>query len=184
MLLKRHPSSSCCRRSPDRGGWTLPEMLVAVGVGVIILAAVVSTSIALSNTMVAIVNYNDLDQNSRNTLDVMSRDLRNTATVVAISSRAVTVSNSLTGDLISYAWDGSSQFTRTFDGASTLMLTNCEYLAFNGYQRNPTNNFEFVPASTPSETKLISVSWRCSRTILGTKLNTESVQTAKICIRN
>ncbi len=159
-------------------------MMVAITVGLIILSAVVTTSIALSNTMVAIANYNDLDQHSRNTLDMMSRDLRNTATVIAISSRSVTVSNSLTGDLITYAWDGGSQFTRTFDGAATLMLTNCEYLSFNGYQRNPTNNFEFIPASTPSETKLISVSWRCSRTILGAKLNTESVQTAKICIRN
>ena len=32
---------------------------------------------------------------------------------------------------------------------------------------NPTNNFQFVPAQTDSQTKLISVSWRCSRKILG-----------------
>jgi hypothetical protein len=41
-----------------------------------------------------------------------------------------------------------------------------------------------LTASTPSQVKLISVSWRCSRTILGAKVNTESVQTAQICIRN
>jgi len=28
------------------------------------------------------------------------------------------------------------------------------------------------------------VSWKCSRTILGAKINTESVQTAKIVLRN
>jgi hypothetical protein len=64
------------------------------------------------------------------------------------------------------------------------MLTSCDYLSFNGYQRNPTNNFQFLTASTPEQTKLISVSWRCSRKILGAKVNTESVQTAQICIRN
>ena len=32
--------------------------------------------------------------------------------------------------------------------------------------------------------KLIDVSWKCSRKIMGEKLNTESVQTAKIVIRN
>jgi prepilin-type N-terminal cleavage/methylation domain-containing protein len=183
MLLK-HPASCSSGRPAGRAGWTLVEMMVALVLGAIILAAVVSTSIALTNTLVAIVNYNDLDQNSRNTLDTMSRDLRNTATVTAISTSSITASNYLTGDIVTYAWDGSSQFTRTFDGTKTLMLTNCDYLAFSGYQRNPTNNFQFVPASTPSEVKLISVSWRCYRNIIALKLNTESVQTAKICIRN
>jgi hypothetical protein len=31
---------------------------------------------------------------------------------------------------------------------------------------------------------MIDVSWKCSREILGAKINTESVQTAKIVIRN
>jgi hypothetical protein len=32
--------------------------------------------------------------------------------------------------------------------------------------------------------KLVDVSWLCSRKILGRKVNTESVQTAKIVMRN
>ena len=114
----------------------------------------------------------------------MSRDLRNTAVVTALSGSQVTVSNTITGEFISYKWDGTNNFTRTLNGSSTVMLTGCDALAFKGYQRNPTNNFQFVPASTVATTKLISVSWRCSRQILGAKLNTESVQTAQICIRN
>ena len=34
------------------------------------------------------------------------------------------------------------------------------------------------------QVKLLDVSWRCSRKVLGQKLNTESVQTSKIVIRN
>lgn len=173
-------------RRPSRHsrGWTLVEMAIALGTSTIVLGSILVTAVMVANSMTAIGNYADLDRASRNTLDVMNRDLRNTATVVAFSSSQVTVSNTLTGDLVTYAWDGSNDFTRSFDGTTTLMLTNCDYLCFEAFQRNPTNNFQFLPASTPSETKLISVSWRCSRQILGAKINTESVQTAEICIRN
>lgn len=171
-------------RQPRRSGYTLVEMLVALGVGVFIVGTITTTGITLVKSMVAIGNYCDLNRESRNTLDVMSADLRNTADVSAITSNSVTVTNDLTGDVISYSWDGSNDLTRTFDGTSRIMLQHCDYLNFNGYQRNPTNGFQFLPASNPSQVKLVSVNWRCSRQILGAKLNTESMQTAQICIRN
>ena len=167
-----------------RRAHTLIEMLVAVASGTCIMGSMMTTGITLTNTMVAIGNYCDLNRSSRHTLDVMSADLRNTAIVTAASSNQVTVSNTLTADIISYTWDGSNKVTRVFNQTPTVMLVNCDFLCFSNYQRNPTSNFEFLPASTPSNTKLISVSWRCSRKILGAKINTESVQTAKICIRN
>jgi type II secretory pathway pseudopilin PulG len=173
------------KKQSSRIGTTLIELVVAMGSGGVILGSMLCTALTISDTSVAISNYCDLNQASRNTLDTMSRDLRNTATVTSISDSQVTVSNVLTGDVISYDWDGSNDLTRTFDGTnSTVMLTECDYLHFSNYQRNPTNDFQFLPASTPAETKLISVSWRCSRQILGVKLDTESVQTAQICIRN
>ena len=64
------------------------------------------------------------------------------------------------------------------------MLTNCDFLAFAYYKKTPTNNFDFVPTTDAGQVKLISVSWRCSRSILGSKLNTESVQTARVVMRN
>jgi hypothetical protein len=145
---------------------------------------VLPTSVSVSNSLVAIGNYCDLNRASCNALDTMSRDLRNTATVTSINNSQVTVSNILTADMISYSWDGSNKLTRTFNGVSTVLLQQCDYLKFSNFQRNPTNNFQFLAASSPETTKLISVSWRCSRKILGAKINTESVQTAQICIRN
>lgn len=186
MLLKRHPSSSGNPRRARSGGWTLAEMFIAVGAGTVILLAFVSAFVTLSNTMVAIQNYNDLDQKSRQTLDQMGRDLRDTATVTSFGNTSLTASNGITGDVITYAWDGANVFTRTVNGTSTVLLTNCDALVFSGYTRVPTNNppFGFITNDGPSSVKLITVSWRCSRTILGMKLNTESVQTARICIRN
>lgn len=183
MKIQRHFSF---RRqgAPFRRGWTLLELMVGVSLSTVILGSMLPTGMAVNTSMVAIGNYCDLNEASCKTLDSMSRDLRNTATVIGFSSRQVTVSNLLTGALITYGWDGSNKFTRTFNGSTTVMLTKCDYLAFNKFQRNPTNNFQFLPANTLADIKLISVSWRCSRQILGAKINTESVQTAQICIRN
>ena len=182
--MLNHFSYSSRRRLQSLRGWTLVETMITTFGASIILGSILVTGSSVSNTMVAIVNYNDLNKNSRNTLDVMSRDLRNSAVVTKLSSNQVTVTNSVTGVSINYSWDGTNALTRTVNGSRTVMLTGCDALIFSGYQRNPTNNFQFAPASTASQTKLISVSWRCSRKILGAKLNTESVQTAQICIRN
>jgi hypothetical protein len=66
-----------------------------------------------------------------------------------------------------------------------VLLRECEYVTFHVSQRNVSNNFEFYStADQPALTKLVDVSWKCSRKILGAKVNTESVQTAKIVLRN
>jgi hypothetical protein len=66
----------------------------------------------------------------------------------------------------------------------TTFLTNCDYFQFDFYQRNPSNNFAFYPTTNIVEIKMIDVDWRCSRQIEGVKINTESIQTARITIRN
>jgi len=178
------PPTPATRRRCSRQGWTLMEMMVALACGIIIMGSIVVTGITMSNTMSAIGNYVDLNTTSRYTLDIMSRDLRDTAVVTSLSDSRIVVTNVINGDLVSYNWNGTDKFTRTKNGVSTVLLTGCDTLVFKGYQRNPTNGFNFLPASTPTQTKLVSVSWRCSRQIFGFKLNTESVQTAQICIRN
>lgn len=183
-MFNSHPISPAGERSGSRRGTTLIEMLVALACGAAIVGSILTTGTTLTTTMVAIGNYCDLNRASRQTLDVMSADLRNTASVTSFSSSQITVSNDLTGDVISYTWDGTNKLTRTFNQVNTVMLTHCDYLCFSNFQRNPLPNFQFVAASTPADTKLVSVSWRCSRQILGAKINTESIQTARICIRN
>jgi hypothetical protein len=172
-----------------RGGWTIVEMMVALAAGTMILAAIVMGTITVSNTMVGIGNYNDLDKLSSHTLDMFSRDVRNAASVGGdLSSTFVRLTNSYNNTTVAYSWDGSNAVTRTYINSGVtnqdILLKNCDTFAFNYYQRNPSGSFIFVTSSVPAQVKLISVSWRCSRMILGNKLNTESVQTASVVIRN
>ena len=80
---------------------------------------------------------------------------------------------------------------KTKNGITKVLLSQCDFLTFRICQRNPIpGQFNFYPATntagvyTPSLCKLVDVSWRCSRQILQKKVNTESVQTAKIVLRN
>ncbi|HEU5395839.1 MAG TPA: prepilin-type N-terminal cleavage/methylation domain-containing protein, partial [Verrucomicrobiae bacterium] len=69
-----------CRKKSR--GFTLVEMMVAIAASTMILMAFVALTIAMSRTMLAISNYNDLDNRSRNTLDTMSRDIRNASQLI------------------------------------------------------------------------------------------------------
>jgi Tfp pilus assembly protein PilW len=185
-------------RQNYRGGWTLVEVAVATAVGLIILAAFVAISLSINASMVAVGNYSDLDKDSRQTLDRLSRDIRNAASVsVASRSNLLTLTNTFSGtNLITYQWDGNSNVTRTLTkviggataaGTPEVMLTDCDFLAFHYFIRKPAANLEFISitnCATTNEIKLVSVSWRCSRSVLGSKLNTESVQTANVAVRN
>jgi hypothetical protein len=164
---------------------TLMEMVVTLGVASMFVVWVLDfTTITFSQGIYALGNYTDLNTKSRNTLDHLSMDIRGASSLVSYATNSITLKNQ-DGTTFSYTWDGANCFTRVYGGLSTVLMSNCDYLSFNIYQRNPTNNFSFVSTTnTPSQTKLIDVSWRCSRKYLGQKLNTESVQTARIVLRN
>ncbi len=163
---------------------TLLELMISTAIAtVFVLGVIILTRFTLTQGLFAISNYNDLNAKSRQTLDVMSRDIRGAAAMTAFSTKSIALTNQ-SGTAYSYTWDGSNELKRVYAGVTTTVLTNCDFLAFNIYQRNPTNGFTFVSTTSLPQAKLVDVSWRCSRKYLGSKLNTESVQTARIVIRN
>jgi hypothetical protein len=160
-------------------------MLVVVGVFSLIMAAVMQTWMFTTRSFVAMGNYCDLDQKSRNTMDNMTRDLRQSKVVSYYSTNILTCSN-IDGTTFTYGWDPVSQHVYKSQGGQTnVLLTGCTYLSYGIFIRNPTNLFWFPYSAInqSSLTKLVQVDWRCSRRILN-QYNTESVQTAKIVLRN
>ncbi len=166
--------------------YTLVETSVGMGLAVMLILAVVSFSLYSARSFAGLGNYVDLETSSQKALDTMTRDIRQTRCLEQIKPN----------ELVFRDWDGKTlsfryapeqkTLLREKDGAIQVLLSECDFLVFSNYQRNPYYaQYEQYPVTTAAtNTKLISVSWLCSRKITGTRLNTESVQTAKIVIRN
>lgn len=158
--------------------------MVTMALGVFVLAIVATLTVFTVRSFVAMGNYNDLERASTHALDTMSREIRQAAELVSYSTNRIEL-ETLDGTRLTYQYDPNSETLTQIKGASRqVLLEQCDYLTFNMSQRNPSNDFNFYPATSVSQAKLLDVSWRCSRKILGQKQNTESVQTAKIVIRN
>lgn len=177
------PTSHVCPRSLQ-SAYTLIEVTVASGLVAIVGLVVMSTMLFMGRSFEAMGNYSDLNQASRQTLDIMTSDIRQAKTMTSFATNQLAFTD-LTNGTFSYTWDPSAAtLTRVYNGQSMVLLTSCDSLVFHISQRSPSNNFVFWPASAAADAKLVDVSWICSRQILGQKVNTESVQTAKITIRN
>jgi prepilin-type N-terminal cleavage/methylation domain-containing protein len=179
------------QRSTTRRGFTLTELSVGVAVSSIILTALLSFTVYAAKSFVGMYNYVDLEQRSQLALDTITRDVRQTLYVTNYTTRVVdgkTVTNSVTfldsdNQILTFVYT-NDVLLREKAGVTTMLLTNVDFLTFNMFQRNPTaNSWDQYELTTASPCKVLSVTWVCSRNILGSKMNTESVQTAKIVIR-
>jgi Prokaryotic N-terminal methylation motif len=180
-------------RAVRRAGFTLVEAIVAVALGTLVLAVVASITVYSSRTFSAISNYVDLDVHSRFALDIISREARQCTAVVDCQTNGsvttITLTNMPAVSAMTLIYD-SGVGTLTFRKSNQpdkVLLTSCDRWNVWLYTRAPTitaTNIGFNAATNISACKLINMSWKCSRTIMGSKLNTESVQTAQIVLRN
>ena len=177
-------TTSTRTRRRRQAGWTLAEFAIGSGVASVLFMAVASLSLYSGRAFAAMTNYIDLDNYSRNALDRMSREIRQTQSLTSFSNTHLTFKDFDNG-VLTYQYDPQArQLTRTKDGQSEVFLEECDFLKFSIYQRNPVNGtYDQYPTATATTCKLVQLSWICSRTILGAKINTESVQSAKIVIR-
>lgn len=163
---------------------TLPEMLISMGIGGIVLTAVASLTLYTARSFAALVNYVDLDNQSRNALDQMSWKIRNTKYLGSYTTNYL--SFNYLGGTLTYTYSPSTKMlTENWNGASTILLSNCNTLSFTVYQRTTASGtFDQYTTTDAAQAKVIQVSWQCSKSILGTLINSESVQSAKIIMRN
>lgn len=169
-------------------GMTLAELLITMGIGAFVLIVGIKLTLYAVRSYAALANYNDLDEASQNALDTMSKEIRQTTGLVVTSTNGTQslLFTNYDGTTTTYKWSPTTrELVRKKAGqADIVLLPQCDSLVFNVSQRNPSNNFSFYPATGTNTPKLVDVTWTCSRQILQAKVNTESVQTAKIVIRN
>jgi Prokaryotic N-terminal methylation motif len=181
-----------------RAAFTLIEMVIAVGLGTILLTVVAGLGVYGARTFLSMGNYIDLDDQSRNAVDTIGREIRDASAVLAfqtnLPTRILTLTNATAGVTVKFIYDSKNRtlvFQKTGQPEQTL-LTQCDQWNFALYDRAPvaTNLLSFHAATNgvgqldPSFCKLINMTWNCSRTVIGAKLTTESVQTAQIVLRN
>jgi Tfp pilus assembly protein PilW len=187
------PTPSAVKRSTS--AWTLVEMIMAVGVGALILGMATTIYLFGLRTFGAMGNYTQMDGESRYAMDLMLRAIRGSTSLVGYnntgSTQWLTVTstnqspvptdtftlNTTTGTLLWNHSIGSLTETKT-------LLTGCDTWGMNFYTRAPGTNYSFSPAADATTTKMIEMTWKTSRTNLITKFNTESMVTAQVIMRN
>ncbi len=167
----------------------LVEALMAIGITGLIMLALVGISVFSGRSFVAMANYVELDDANRIAIDTITRDLRSCNRVFYCTANFLALED-YDGWYVYYSHNPSpsglypKSLVRTKAGESTPLLTGCEDLQFHLGKRNTQpGTLDQYPAATANEAKVVDVSWKCYREILGVKANTEAVQTAKIVIR-
>lgn len=194
MNLASHSSNrlpSHIRKTGACSGMTLIEMLVASGVGVLIMAVVAVLSVYALRSFTAMGNYADLESKSRIALDRMTREVRQTTNVISYyvdtTTKWIWLATTDPGASIKYTWYADERVLeceKTGQPVQTY-LTECDSWDFVLYQRTPIpgSTNQFYPTTNAATCKMIEMNWKCSRTMLGKKWNTESAQFARIVLR-
>jgi len=124
-----------------------------------------------------------MNQNNRNVIDTMGKRIRQTKSLISFSPTKLTFKD-IDSNTLTYSYDALNKQIVQMDSKGTnVLLRGCDSLNFQIFQRNPSNQFTFYPATT-NTAKIVSITWKTSRDICGEKINTEDIQTAKVVIRN
>jgi prepilin-type N-terminal cleavage/methylation domain len=177
---------SISHRSAASRAFTLVELMVATGVGALVLTGVASVFVSSNFSFATVGNYVSMDRSSENALDQMSRDIRRSANLTSFASNQLVFNFAGSTNLV-FTYDpsaGNLTSWKTGDARTNVLLTGCDSLQFSMYNNIPQPGGDLTNATTVSKAKAISVNWHCSRTILGNKRNTEDAQEAVIVIRN
>ena len=173
-------------------GFTLMEFLIATALAGLVMAMIVGAFNFAGTNFVAMGNYSDLDRKSRQALDLFSREIRNSSAVIAATTNGtptLQLTNATQQAIVTLTYSPTARtLTMTKTGQSgRVLLTQCDQWDFSLYGKAPnltSTNILFFPAANIASCKLINMTWKCSRTILGTKRNTETIQTAQLVLRN
>lgn len=165
-------------------GFTLAEFIVSMGLAAMLMALLSGFTIYSFQNFLAIGNYVELDNLNRLVIDKLTADLRKCNRVVSATTTSLVLEDS-SGN-VTYTYSAANrELSRSQGGVTRVVLTGCENFHLSLGQRNPIGGtYDVYPAATAATAKVVNISWICSRNIMSTRMNSESVQTARIVIRN
>jgi hypothetical protein len=165
--------------------FTLVEVMVAAALGLVLATVIALLAFFSTRSFVTMANYTEMNQRSQFALDKMSKEIRQARQLTTYSTNSVTFLNA-DGNSLSFTYSPSTRkLMRLSGGKTTTLLKDCDLLGFSIYQHTmKSNSFDCYDVASVTNARVIQMTWKNSRQILGKKATTESVQSAKIAIRN
>lgn len=174
MILIEEP------KSREDGGFTLIELMVSIAIGLVVLASVATTFTSQTRAYSAQEQINQMEQNLRGALDIMSREIKmagykpnggSVTGVISYSSTGLTIQADIDGngsvlasgsgssaayEQIVYAYDSANKkITRQVgDGTVTTLAENISAFSFTYYQSQSSGGAAATSASNIRQIKI------------------------------
>lgn len=171
--------------SGSKSGLTLVEMMVAIGIGSIVFAALGSLTIYSARSFSAMANYTDLNKENRHALDRMSMEIRQSRGVASRSPTNISFNVDGGGSLV-YSYDKTTRtVTEELSGqAPTIVIDNCDFWTNEIFLRTPqSGSLQFDTTENVSLGKVVRFSWRCATEGSNGNTNSASAQSMLVVIR-
>jgi prepilin-type N-terminal cleavage/methylation domain-containing protein len=176
--------------SGPRHGFTLVELMIAVGLSGFILAGVLSSFLFLGRSGANIRNYSDMEAQARKALELFAEDTRQASDATWASATSVTLN--VDGINVVYSYNAGT-FTRTSTSGSTTLLTGIQAPTrtnpfFRAYSITGDEITDFSTAAARSAarnaTKQIQISLSAARRTQTVTAATNIVLSARYVLRN
>jgi prepilin-type N-terminal cleavage/methylation domain-containing protein len=171
-----------------RRGFTLSEVMIAAGLGSMLLAGVMSTFLMLGRSGANVANYSMMESQSRRALEELSQDIRMASDVTWNDSTSVTLlvpnNYASTANLVTYAFDDSTDIFYRMPGAAaatntrTRLIDNVATFAYSRFDRIDN------PSTSNVTTKRIQLSMIVRSTTRTAAIASNNILSASYILRN
>lgn len=165
-------------------GMTLVEIMIATAIGSLVMLVLASLTMYSARSFSSMVNYTDLNKDSRMALDRMSKEIRQSSGLISYTPTSLVFKTD--GGPLTYSYNAAKKEITEARGANTpvSLLKHCTYWTNNIFRQNPLpGNLDFVPTTNPALCKMVQITWRCVSDTMQSQTNSADVQSMKVVIR-
>jgi prepilin-type N-terminal cleavage/methylation domain-containing protein len=188
MDTKRY-ISKLGRRIHYPAGFTLAEMMMGTAIGVIVMAAVLTTYVLCLKQFRAISNYMEIHRAGRQSVDVFSQDIRGVSRVSSLNKTSLVVviptafnssGSVISNKTVTYSCNvsnGTLKRTDSSTGLTRVLASNINDLTFSLYDHVGSNTAVLTSA------KGIQLDIKLRKTVMS-QIQSEDFLSARLDMRN
>jgi len=158
--------------------------MIAAALSGMLLTVCLSLTLFTTRSIASMTDSVDLNARTRYAVDRMGKKLRQTSSVESFSPTSITVT--FDGQPLSYTYNPDRRtLVEKEAGKVTTLLEDCDQVLFALYKRSPVSNSfsQFPVLSGLDEAKVIQMSWRCSRSLVGKASGSSDMASARFVFR-